>query len=155
MYTKIKMGFIIALLLTISSSLFAKGGRDFYQMKIYHLKNNEQVNNVDEYLQNVYLPALHRLNIKNIGVFKPIANDTAAVKYIYVLIPFKSEEEWVKLDKNISKDKVYDEAAKGFLAAPSDKAPYERMESILLEAFSKASSNYYYQQQKMQKGFLN
>jgi len=135
MYTKIKMGFIIASLMTISSSLFAKGGRDFYQIKIYHLKNNEQVNSVDEYLQNIYLPALHRLNIKNIGVFKPIANDTAAVKYIYVLIPFKSEEEWVKLDKNISKDKVYDEAAKGFLAAPSDKAPYERMESILLEAF--------------------
>lgn len=136
MYTKIKTGFIIALLLTISSSLFAKGGRDFYQMKIYHLKNNEQVNNVDEYLQNVYLPALHRLNIKNIGVFKPIANDTASVKYIYVLIPFKSEEEWMKLDKNILKDKIYTEAAKGFLAAPSDKAPYERMESILLEAFS-------------------
>lgn len=136
MYTKIKTGFIIALLLIISSSLFAKGGRDFYQMKIYHLKNNEQVNYVDEYLQNVYLPALHRLNIKNIGVFKPIANDTASVKYIYVLIPFKSEEEWMKLDKNILKDKVYTEAAKGFLAASSDKAPYERMESILLEAFS-------------------
>jgi hypothetical protein len=91
---------------------------------------------VDEYLKNVYLPALHRLNIKNIGVFKPIANDTASVKFIYILIPFKSENEWTVLDKNILKDEVYTGAAKSFLAAPADKAPYERMESILLEAFS-------------------
>lgn len=133
--TNIKRGLIIALLLTMSSPIFAKGGHDLYQIKIYHLKNNEQVKSVDEYLKNVYLPALHRLHIKNIGVFKPIANDTASIKYVYVLIPFKSAEEWVKLDKNILKDKVYTEAAKNFLAAPSDKAPYERMESILLEAF--------------------
>jgi hypothetical protein len=132
---KIKIGFITALLLGVSSSLFAKEQREFYQFKIYHLKNNEQVNEVDEYLKNVYLPALHRLNIRNIGVFKPIANDTATVKYIYVLIPFRSEKEWMQLDKNILKDETYTADAKNFLAAPVDKAPYERMESVLLEAF--------------------
>ena len=137
MASKIKIVFIIALLLIISSSLFAKGQRDFYEIKIYHLKNNEQIVLVDEYLKNVYLPALHRLNIKNIGVFKPIANDTASVKFIYILIPFKSESEWMKLDQNILKDEVYTAAAKSFLTATADKAPYERMESILLEAFSR------------------
>jgi hypothetical protein len=136
MVSKIKAVFIIGFLIIISSSLFAKGQRDFYQIKIYHLKNNEQVVLVDEYLKNVYLPALHRLNIKNIGVFKPIANDTASVKFIYMLIPFKSEGDWVKLDKNILKDEAYTAAAKSFLAANADKAPYERIESILLEAFS-------------------
>ncbi len=66
----------------------AKKDADFYQVKIYHLKNDAQVAQVDAYLQNAYLPALHRKGIKNIGVFKPIANDTASVKLVYVLIPF-------------------------------------------------------------------
>ena len=113
----------------------AKVQQDFYQIKIYHLKNNDQVDQVDQYLKNVYLPALHRLGIKNIGVFKPIANDTSAVKFIYVLIPFNSAEAWMKLEEGLKKDAVFESSAKSFTEAPSDKSPYERMESILLEAF--------------------
>jgi hypothetical protein len=109
--------------------------RDFYQVKMYHLKNNEQVGQVDQYLENVYIPALHRLGIKNIGVFKPIANDTATLKFIYVLIPFNSAEGWMKLEGGLSKDEAYTSSAKSFNEASSDKPPYERIESILLEAF--------------------
>src|SRR6266516_1329566 len=128
--------FIIAMLVILSPAVYGAKVHDFYQIKIYHLKNNEQVDQVDQYLKNVYLPALHRSGIKNIGVFKPIANDTAVLKFIYVLIPFKSEEAWMKLDENLDKDALYTSSAKSFKAAPSDKPPYERMESILLDAFS-------------------
>src|ERR1019366_5854940 len=136
MTSKIKSLFVTVFLIAISSSVFAKDLREFYQMKIYRLKNADQVSLTEDYLQNVYLPALHRQGIKNIGVFKPIANDTASVKFIYVLIPFKSEEQWMKMDKNLRKDVTDSYAAKNFLAAPADETPYERMESILLEAFS-------------------
>ena len=84
-----KIFFMMAMLLALSPVMYgAKVNGDFYQIKIYHLKSNEQVSLVDQYLKDVYLPALHRLSIKNIGVFKPIANDTSSVKSIYVLIPF-------------------------------------------------------------------
>lgn len=135
MIATIKVGFIAALFLNFSLSLFAKGPRDFYQIKIYHCKNDAQLKQVNDYLENDYLPALHRFNVKNIGVFTPISNDTASVKLVYVLIPFKSEEEWLKIDQNLLKDVTYATAAKDFLAASADEAPYERMESILLEAF--------------------
>ena len=135
MIATIKVGFIAALFLNFSLSLFAKGPRDFYQIKIYHCKNDTQLKQVNDYLENDYLPALHRFNVKNIGVFTPISNDTASVKLVYVLIPFKSEEEWLKIDQNLLKDVTYATAAKDFLAASADEAPYERMESILLEAF--------------------
>lgn len=127
---------IVFIALFLSSSLFAKSQPDFYQIKIYHLKNNEQVTMVDDYLQNAYLPALHRLGIKNIGVFKPVANDTASLKFIYVLIPFTSEQQWMKINRDLMKEESYTSSAKSFLQAPADKAPYERMESILLEAFT-------------------
>ena len=108
---------------------------DFYQIKIYHVKNNEQVSMVDDYLKNAYLPALHRAGIKNIGVFKPIANDTATEKLIYVFIPFASEAVWTNIEDKLNKDAVYLNSSKVFIQAPFDKAPYERMESILMEAF--------------------
>ena len=128
--------FTIIMALSFSPELLAAGNSgDFYQIKIYHLKNTEQVSQTDEYLEHAYLPALHRFGIKNIGVFKPIANDTASLKFIYVLIPFSSEEQWIKINDKLEKDAAYNSSAKSFLAAPADKAPYERMESILLEAF--------------------
>jgi hypothetical protein len=128
--------FVIATLIVLAPAVFAaKGPRDFYQIKIYHLKNNDQVGQVDQYLKNAYLPALHRLGIKNIGVFKPIANDTATAKLIYVLIPFKSLEEWAKVDEKLTKDAAYTTSSKSFREAPFDKAPFERMESVLLDAF--------------------
>src|SRR6185503_5654538 len=114
------MLFIVAMLIALSTAAFSAGAqRDFYQVKIYHLKNSEQVEQVDLYLENVYLPALHRLGIKNIGVFKPIANDTASVKFIYVLIPFNSAESWMKLDESLKKDAAYTSSAKSFREALS------------------------------------
>ena len=134
---KIKIAFILTVMFMGISSMSnaAKKDADFYQVKIYHLKNEGQVAQVDAYLQNAYLPALHRKGIKNIGVFKPIANDTASVKFIYVLIPFKSVEQWRNINDELNKDKTYTDASESFRNASSDKAPYDRMESILLEAF--------------------
>lgn len=135
-----KKEFVFFLLTTfLLLSQFAYSGKntgEFYQIKIYHLKSDEQLQMVDVYLQNAYLPALHRIGIKSIGVFKPVANDTAASKSIYVLIPFSSSDEWVKIDRILAYDATYKTAAKSFLEAASDHPPYDRIESILLEAFS-------------------
>ena len=114
----------------------AKDAPEFYQIKIYHLKSNEQLQMIDQYLQSAYLPALHRAWIKKVGVFKPIANDTAAAKFVYVLIPFSSADAWVKINKILDNDAAYKSSAKPFIEAVSTNTPYERIESILLEAFS-------------------
>lgn len=130
-----KYPILILLLAATSIAYSAPVKKDFYQIKMYHLKSNEQVSLMDGYLKNVYLPALHRAGIKNIGVFKPIANDTAAAKLIYVFIPFSSSTSWMDIDAKLEKDGVYKNEAKSFHEAAADNAPYERMESILLEAF--------------------
>ncbi|MEO6456249.1 MAG: NIPSNAP family containing protein, partial [Ginsengibacter sp.] len=85
---KKKIPFIFFLLFTLLISqvaCFSREKHEFYQIKIYHLKSSDQLNMVDNYLQNALLPALHRTGIKQVGVCKPIANDTAALKFIYVL----------------------------------------------------------------------
>ena len=135
--TRLKNSLLIIMMLTVFSPIAfaAKGQREFYQIRIYHLKNNDQLKQVNDYLENVYLPALHRFKIKNIGVFEPIANDTATLKLVYVLVPFNSLDEWLRINQDLSKDITYAMAAKDFLDAPADQPPYERMDSVLLEAF--------------------
>lgn len=126
---------IIFAILTSLQVAAKKVRKDFYQLKVYTLKNNEQVKAVDTYLQSAFLPAIHRAGIQKIGVFKPIANDTSLLKKIYVLIPFSSLKNWQDISAKLEKDVAYQTAAAKFIRAAADQPPFERKESILLEAF--------------------
>ena len=129
--------FIVLALLFISAKSFSN---EFYQITVYHFKDPQQEITLDTYLQTAYMPALHRKEIKNVGVFKPISNDTAADKIIYVIIPFKSLNDIQALQDALDKDAVYTEAGKGYLTASYQNPPYVRMEKILLSAFELAPS---------------
>lgn len=124
---------LFALVMLCSATLTAKE-RQFYQIKIYHLKTKDQEKLVDDYLEKAFLPALHHAGIKQAGVFKPIAADTAEIR-IYVLIPFQSLEQFTSLDKTLQADKSYLVNGKDYTDAAWDKMPYTRIESILLQAF--------------------
>lgn len=110
--------------------------KDLYQIRIYKLRTNEQMQQLDQFLKDAYLPALHRAGIKKAGVLKPLSNDTAVVKSVFVIIPFSSMKSFTDLDRKLRRDESYMTAGKSFREAPSDHAPYDRMESILLEAFN-------------------
>lgn len=129
---------IVNLLLSAMAfnNLDAKPKGDFYELRVYHLKNNEQVAQVDNYLSHALIPFFHKNGVDKIGVFKPVGTDTATEKSVYVLIPFPSIEKFQKITDALSSDKEYLKSAKDFTHAPADKAPFERMETILMEAFS-------------------
>jgi len=128
---------IILLAISLPSTIFASGlSREFYSIRIYQLKNASQESRLDAYLQTALLPALHRLGIAGIGVFKPVGNDTAAVKKVYMLIPFKSLEQYTNLQASLDKDAEYNTAGAAYIEATFDNPPYLRMESILLQAFA-------------------
>jgi hypothetical protein len=115
------------------SPLAAK--QEFYSIRIYQLKNKEQEEKVDKYLKEAYLPALHRHGIPEAGVFKPIGNDTAAIRRIYVLIPFRNFDEIAELANALTTDANYLTDGKDYLNAAWDNPPYIRIESIILRAF--------------------
>lgn len=127
---------LIIILLSLPATIFAaRPGREFYSIRIYQLKNADQETRLDAYLQAALLPALHRLGIADVGVFKAVANDTAEVKKVYVLIPFKSLEQYLNLQASLDKDAQYTTAGAAYIDAAYDNPPYLRMESILLQAF--------------------
>lgn len=126
--------FLFAAVLSIAA---AAPKREFYEIRIYQLKNAEQGTRVENYLKDAYIPAMHRAGIKNVGVFKPVASDTAAAgKLIYVFTPLKSLEQLLELPKALAKDAAYASAGKDYIYAEYKNAPYARYETILLQAFT-------------------
>ncbi len=128
--------FVISLLSITMNAYSKKGERYYYQIKIYHIKTAEQEERVNKFLQNAYLPALHRAGIPNIGVFKPVEKDSELL--VYVFIPFTSWKQLEGIDKKLEADNQYLIDGKDYLDAPYNNVPYRRIESILLKAFEEA-----------------
>jgi hypothetical protein len=112
--------------------------REYYQVTVYHFRNDDQKKEINSYLENAMLPALHRMKISNIGVFMPIANDTVIDKKIFVIMPSRSLQDITGLPGKLVKDESFQLAAKEFTSAAYDTAPFTRMEKILAYAFPKA-----------------
>jgi hypothetical protein len=134
-----------AIVLTVSLFTFLiqswsadKTKRDFYQLTVYHFNGAAQEKTLDNYLQNALLPALHKLNIKNIGVFKNHSNDTLADKTLYVLVPMQSLDDVINVPGKLLVDKDHNTAGAEYIDAVYTTPPYTRMETILLHAFSLA-----------------
>ncbi len=137
-----KKSIVIVLLTCFTPSLLwaipKKDKREYYQVIIYHFKTAEQKQEIDNYLENAYLPSLHRLSIINVGVFTPIANDTVIDKKVVVIIPGKSLQDLVDLPSKLAKDEAYQVAAKKYMDAVYNDPPFTRIEKILLHAFPEA-----------------
>lgn len=126
----------VLLSIAICSFALLAQGRDFYQLKIYHLTNARQSAQLDDFLQNAYLPALHRAGITHVGVFRPIVNaQVDGEQQVYVFIPHRSYSQFSALEEKLEQDKLYQTAGKSYIHASYDQPPYERIETILLNAF--------------------
>jgi hypothetical protein len=111
-----------------------KSTPEFYELRVYTLKDQTQQKLVEDYFQNAAIPALNRLGSKNIGVFrefKPGDNGK-----LYVLIPFRSLTEFLKVQENLSRDAAYNSAGMAYLNAPATAPAYDRIESSLFRAFA-------------------
>ncbi|QJX48820.1 NIPSNAP family containing protein [Hymenobacter taeanensis] len=109
-------------------------GRPAYlELKVYHLKTSQQEAVIDSFLQLQYMPALHAAGIATIGVFKPIGNDTAADRRIYVLTPYSSLKQWEKVTKETTNKLL---AAGGtYVNAAHNNPAYSRLETVFIKPF--------------------
>lgn len=109
--------------------------REYYLIQIYHCSSSQQITGIDAYLKNVYLPYLHKSGIQKIGVFAPIANDTAVDKKLYVWIPMQSLTLLDKLDQAVEKLDPMGKNAITDLENADSSLPYTRVERIVSKSF--------------------
>ena len=123
--------------LLLSTTIFAgsKPKKEIYQITVYQFITPAQETILDNYLKNALLPALHKNGYKNIGVFKPLANDTGTIKSIFVYMPVKNWDDQLSFAEKLNKDTAYQSAGAAYLNADYATPPYNRMEVIILKAF--------------------
>lgn len=130
----LRLSLLLGFTLLLSAS-FKEPKRAFYLIKVYQLQSQEQINAMDTYLSNAYLPALHRAGYKDIGVFYPAGQDTLKEKKIYVFIPIGNINKVTQIEDLPLTDKQLQEAGTAFWNAAYTAVPYQRMENIIIQAF--------------------
>jgi len=134
----LRTGATFCLLLSFLGLSFGKSPAKqmYYEIKMYRIGGVTQEARIDAYLKDAYIPAMHRTGISMVGVFKPVEQDTAFGKIVYVFIPFKSVDQYLEVESKLAKDQGYLTAGKEFIDAPYNDPPFSRYENILLKAFS-------------------
>ncbi len=112
-----------------------KTKQEFYELRVYTIKNEAQEKMVENYFQTAAIPALNRLGAKNVGVFKELKPQGQTK--IFVLIPFASLDDFLKVEEKLLKDGAYLQAGNAYLTASATDPAYDRIQSSLLRAFAK------------------
>ncbi|AUD03708.1 NIPSNAP family protein [Spirosoma pollinicola] len=107
---------------------------EFYELRIYTLKNGNQLKTVQNYFQQAAIPAYNRLGSKTIGVFTEYLPQ--GFTKLVVVIPFTSLDAYIKVSDQLASDSTYQQAGAEYLTAEATQPAYERIESSLLKAFT-------------------
>lgn len=110
--------------------------REYFQLSVYNYTTPGQEAVLKQYFETALVPALHRQRISRVGVFEKIANDTATVKKLYVLIPFSNLAQQESVKQRLEADGAYLSASRSFREADYKTPAYDRIETIGLKAFA-------------------
>ncbi|GAB3699710.1 hypothetical protein GCM10027592_26040 [Spirosoma flavus] len=109
-------------------------GQEFYELRVYNLKNGRQLKTVQDYFQKAAIPALNKLGCQPVGVFTEYLPQ--GFTKLVAVIPFPSMEAYFKLPAQLANDTTYQQAGADYLMAEATAPAYERVESSLLRAFT-------------------
>lgn len=110
-----------------------KTAMEFYELRIYSLKDEIQQKLVEDYFETAAIPALNRLGVKHVGVFTELK--PAGQSRVYVILAYKSMDHFISVPGILEADAIYKDHAAAYLNAPATAPAYIRIESSLLKAF--------------------
>ncbi|MCJ7813768.1 NIPSNAP family protein [bacterium] len=126
---------LVVVLVAWTSTAFAQeDNRVYYELIRYKVLNNSQMSRLEEYWKIATIPALNRLGIEPIGVFKPKYGSHGLD--LYVLIPHKDLESFTSTWDKISHDTVYQKDGAAYIETDISAPLYYRFDTSLLRAFS-------------------
>lgn len=115
---------LVILILFCCNQVFAAPVGEYYKLIVYHFSTASQEKSLDSFIAYQYMPALHKNGFKQVGVFKPITNDTAMDKQVVVLVGTTEINKLLNpLQWNLKENSLFKEPI------------YNRYEQFLLRAF--------------------
>ncbi len=108
--------------------------REFYELRLYHLRRGPQTELFDRFYAEAAIPALNRAGVEPVGVFNLAVGPESPT--MYVLLTHKSLESIAATPDRLAADADYLKAGAGFINAPATNPAYLRVDSSLMAAFA-------------------
>ncbi len=108
-------------------------GREFYELRLYHLRRGPKQKLFDDFFREASIPAMNRAGLGPIGAFNVMAGPDSPT--VYVLIPHKTMESVATATDRFRSDPDYVKLGAEFIEATAADPAYVRVESSLMIAF--------------------
>ena len=115
--------------------------KQLIELRTYRFPSPKKREAFEQFWGEAAAPALGRAGVGPAGAFKLLAKDNAALKLtedandLYVLLPHKTAESFVALQRRLAADEAYQAAGRSVLGAAKSDPAYARYESSLMLAF--------------------
>ncbi|TWR30977.1 NIPSNAP family containing protein [Mucilaginibacter pallidiroseus] len=106
---------------------------EYYELRIYQLKDSTQQQLIEEFYKSTAIPALNKLGVKHVGVFKEMKPEGQTK--LYALIQYNSLQHFETVTDTLANDAAYQAKGSAYLNAPAKQPAYERIETSLMKAF--------------------
>src|SRR2546426_8166354 len=94
--------------------------REFYELRLYHLRRGQMTKRFDDFYRDAAIPAMNRAGIGPIGVFGVMFGPDSPT--MYVLLPHKSIDSFATALDRVRADADYQKVGAEFInASPSDQ----------------------------------
>jgi hypothetical protein len=107
--------------------------RQFYELRLYHLRRGPRMDLFDRFYRDAAIPALNRAGITQVGVFSVMVGPESPT--MYVLLTHPSLESLTATPARLDADAEYQSSGAEFINAPANNPSYVRVESSLMVAF--------------------
>ena len=105
---------------------------EFYEIRIYRVFDFEKQERLEAWMQDSLLPALGRLGISNVGVFRSQdPNDHSQ----FMVIPHQSLEQFSQLNLKLAQDTDFVKSSQSWFDQEMKDPAYQRIDSWITQAF--------------------
>jgi hypothetical protein len=111
------------------------GSKELYELRVYRLEPGPKEKQFDDFARQAAIPALNRIGIAPVGVFRMAEGAEGESAERFVLLPHTSAESVLTMTQKLGEEAEFLEAGAEFLDAPKNDPAYQRFESSLLLAF--------------------
>ncbi|WP_426295099.1 NIPSNAP family protein [Dyadobacter endophyticus] len=107
--------------------------KEVYEWREYEMRFGADQGQLENYFKTALIPALNKLGVKTVGVFKEWRPSDPAK--FYLLTPYASFESYISINTKLKSDADYIKNSSAYNSLPADKPLYDRFTSSLMTAF--------------------
>jgi hypothetical protein len=128
----------------LSQAAAPTGQKDLIELRLYHFTSEDKQKAFDAFLGKTAVPALNRIGVKPVGVFRlnrddnPNLNPEYDHPLLFVVMPHRSVQSVAGLIERLANDPTFTSEGASVLEAAKGQPAYTRFESSLLLGFDDA-----------------